>query len=49
MTLQDLCPTDIADHIAMFADPVALHETENALDPANAERLWDTALSLLPA
>lgn len=36
VTLQNLCPTDVSDHIAIGADPIALHEVENALDPAHA-------------
>jgi triacylglycerol esterase/lipase EstA (alpha/beta hydrolase family) len=36
VTLQDLCSTDVSEHIAMAFDPVALHEAENALDPAHA-------------
>lgn len=34
--LQDLCAIDISDHLAVAFDPVALHEVENALDPAHA-------------
>jgi triacylglycerol esterase/lipase EstA (alpha/beta hydrolase family) len=36
VTLQNLCPSDISEHAAMAFDPVVLHETENALDPAHA-------------
>lgn len=36
VTLQNLCPVDVSDHIAIFADQIALHEAENALDPAHA-------------
>ncbi len=36
VTLQNLCAVDISEHVAMAADPVALHEAENALDPAHA-------------
>jgi triacylglycerol esterase/lipase EstA (alpha/beta hydrolase family) len=36
VTLQNLCPIDIAEHAAMAFDPVVLHEVENALDPAHA-------------
>lgn len=36
VTLQDLCAVDVSDHIAIFADQIALHEAENALDPAHA-------------
>ncbi|TJZ43464.1 alpha/beta fold hydrolase [Streptomyces piniterrae] len=37
VVVQDLCPLDIAEHLAIgLADPVAFHETANALDPAHA-------------
>ncbi|HEX6469326.1 MAG TPA: alpha/beta fold hydrolase [Streptosporangiaceae bacterium] len=36
VTLQNLCALDIAEHVAIAADPVALHEVLNALDPAHA-------------
>jgi triacylglycerol esterase/lipase EstA (alpha/beta hydrolase family) len=36
VTLQNLCAADISEHVAMAFDPVVLHETENALDPAHA-------------
>ena len=36
VTLQNLCAADISEHAAMAFDPVVLHETENALDPAHA-------------
>ncbi len=36
VTLQRLCVLDIAEHVAIVADPVALHEVLNALDPAHA-------------
>jgi triacylglycerol esterase/lipase EstA (alpha/beta hydrolase family) len=36
VTLQNLCAADISAHAAMAFDPVVLHETENALDPAHA-------------
>jgi hypothetical protein len=36
--VQDLCPLDISEHATIgLADPVAWHETANALDPAGAE------------
>jgi triacylglycerol esterase/lipase EstA (alpha/beta hydrolase family) len=38
VTLQNLCAADISEHAAMGFDPVVLHETENALDPAHASR-----------
>ncbi|MGP3978698.1 alpha/beta fold hydrolase [Streptomyces sp. 8N114] len=37
VTLQDLCPVDISEHVAIaLTDRVAWHETANALDPAHA-------------
>lgn len=37
VVLQDLCPTDLSDHLAVgLSDKVAFHETANALDPAHA-------------
>ncbi|MDN3351483.1 alpha/beta fold hydrolase [Actinomadura sp. DC4] len=38
VTVQNLCVADISEHAAMAFDPVVLHETENALDPAHASR-----------
>ncbi|MDT0345501.1 esterase/lipase family protein [Streptomyces litchfieldiae] len=36
--LQDLCPLDISEHLAIgLVDRLAFHEVANALDPANAE------------
>jgi triacylglycerol esterase/lipase EstA (alpha/beta hydrolase family) len=38
VVLQDLCPADISEHLAVgLFDKLAFHETANALDPANAE------------
>ena len=34
--LQNLCALDLSDHVALAFDPVAMHEVENALDPAHA-------------
>ncbi|KOG88573.1 lipase, partial [Streptomyces varsoviensis] len=35
--LQDLCPVDLSEHVAIgLADRLAFHETANALDPAHA-------------
>ncbi|MFK0297111.1 esterase/lipase family protein [Streptomyces sp. NPDC090442] len=35
--LQDLCPVDLSDHVAIgTVDRIAFHETANALDPAHA-------------
>lgn len=36
ITVQDQCPADVSDHIALASDPVALHDVRNALDPGNA-------------
>ncbi|MGP3988754.1 alpha/beta fold hydrolase [Streptomyces sp. 3N207] len=37
VTVQDLCPVDISEHVAIaLVDRVAWHETANALDPAHA-------------
>ncbi|MEY9967952.1 triacylglycerol esterase/lipase EstA (alpha/beta hydrolase family) [Streptacidiphilus sp. MAP12-16] len=36
ITLQDQCGLDLADHLAVIYDPVALHDVLNALDPAHA-------------
>lgn len=36
VTLQNLCAVDISEHAAIAIDPIALHEIENALDPAHA-------------
>lgn len=36
VTLQKLCALDLAEHVAIAVDPVALHEVLNALDPAHA-------------
>jgi triacylglycerol esterase/lipase EstA (alpha/beta hydrolase family) len=36
VTLQNLCAADLSEHVAMAVDQIALHETENALDPAHA-------------
>ncbi len=36
IVLQDQCPLDFADHVALAADPVAAQDVLNALDPASA-------------
>lgn len=36
ITLQDQCPLDLTDHVGMIADPIALQDVLNALDPAHA-------------
>lgn len=35
MTVQDVCPIDEADHLAIVFDPVAFDVIANFLDPAN--------------
>ncbi|MFF7858484.1 alpha/beta fold hydrolase [Streptomyces sp. NPDC007904] len=36
--LQDLCPLDLSEHVAVgLSDRIAFHEVANALDPAHAE------------
>jgi triacylglycerol lipase len=34
--VQDQCPTDVADHVDIVSDPVAVEDVANALDPAHA-------------
>jgi hypothetical protein len=35
--LQDLCPVDFSEHLAIgLFDRIAFHEVANALDPAHA-------------
>lgn len=38
IVVQDACGLDLADHLAIAADPIAAQLVLNALDPANAER-----------
>ncbi|MFH7596112.1 alpha/beta fold hydrolase [Streptomyces racemochromogenes] len=39
VVLQDLCPLDLSEHVAIgLTDRIAWHEAVNALDPAHAER-----------
>lgn len=38
IVVQDVCKLDLADHLALAADPIAAQLVLNALDPANAER-----------
>lgn len=38
LTVQDYCPIDFADHVALAYDPTALGLIANALDPAHATR-----------
>ncbi|WP_224402498.1 MULTISPECIES: esterase/lipase family protein [Pseudonocardia] len=37
IVLQDGCPTDLAEHVAVAFDPVTLQHVLNALDPAHAD------------
>ena len=37
IVLQDKCPSDLAEHIAVAFDPVTLQHIKNALDPENAK------------
>ncbi|BBA96472.1 putative secreted lipase [Actinacidiphila reveromycinica] len=39
VVLQDLCPLDVSEHVAIgLTDRIAFHEAANALDPAHATR-----------
>ena len=38
ITLQDQCRIDLADHLAVIYDPIALRDVLDALDPAHAVR-----------
>jgi triacylglycerol esterase/lipase EstA (alpha/beta hydrolase family) len=46
ITLQDQCPLDLTDHLEIAADPVALADVLNALDPAHPVRV--PCLTVLP-
>ena len=39
VTLQNQCPLDLSDHLEIAADPVALADVLNALDPAHPVRV----------
>ena len=39
ITLQNQCPLDQSDHLEIAADPVALADVLNALDPAHPVRV----------
>ena len=39
ITLQNQCPLDLTDHLEIAADPVALADVLNALDPAHRVRV----------
>jgi len=46
ITLQHQCPLDLTDHLEIAADPVALADVLNALDPAHPVRV--PCLTVLP-
>jgi triacylglycerol esterase/lipase EstA (alpha/beta hydrolase family) len=46
ITLQNQCPLDLSDHLEIAADPVALADVLNALDPAHPVRV--PCLTVLP-
>jgi len=46
ITLQNQCPLDLTDHLEIAADPVALADVLNALDPAHPVRV--PCLAVLP-
>jgi triacylglycerol esterase/lipase EstA (alpha/beta hydrolase family) len=46
ITLQNQCPLDLSDHLEIAADPVALADMLNALDPAQPVRV--PCLTVLP-
>jgi triacylglycerol esterase/lipase EstA (alpha/beta hydrolase family) len=46
IVLQNQCPLDLTDHLEIAADPVALADVLNALDPAHPVRV--PCLSVLP-
>jgi len=46
ITLQNQCPLDLTDHLEIAADPVALADVLNALDPAHPVRV--PCLTVLP-
>jgi Lipase (class 2) len=46
ITLQNQCPLDLSDHLEIAADPVALADMLNALDPAHPVRV--PCLTVLP-
>jgi triacylglycerol esterase/lipase EstA (alpha/beta hydrolase family) len=39
ITIQDQCPLDLAPHVSLAHDKLAMANTTNALDPANARRV----------
>ncbi|MFF3574513.1 hypothetical protein [Nocardia jiangxiensis] len=47
ITVQDQCPQDLADHLALASDPVAARDVLNTLDPAHAAPV--TCSLVLPA
>ena len=46
ITVNRQCPLDLSDHLEIAADPVALADTLNALDPASPVRV--PCLTVLP-
>lgn len=44
IVIQDLCPTDLAEHLAVAEDPVTRRLILNALDPSTAQKLPCTPL-----
>jgi triacylglycerol lipase len=37
--VQDVCPLDVSEHVAVAFDPVVAQMIENALDPAHAQQV----------
>ncbi len=37
IVVEDQCPLDLSDHLALVSDPVAAQDVLNALDPAAAQ------------
>lgn len=48
ITVQDQCPADFSEHVALAGDPIAIHNVRNALDPANATPVTCTGWTGLP-
>ena len=42
ITVQQQCPSDLADHLAIASDQVAAQDVLNALDPATARPVRST-------
>ncbi len=45
IVIQDVCPTDFSDHVALAADPVAAQLVLDALDPATARPVVCTVVA----